>query len=92
LEKIGLTREEANKFIVKESLDEVSYFDGHDIIEMSLVFDNENMALVDFELALSDEFPSRYSIDSVEKLKKEKAVLGHRIDLLKRGKFPPVDG
>lgn len=91
LEKIREAREEVNKFIQTEPLDKTTYFDGKDIVQMSLAFDNEQLALIDYELALAEEFPSHYNQESIEQYRLEKVNLEKRIELLKKGVFPPIE-
>lgn len=91
LNKIKEARKVVDTFIQTKPLDATSYFVGKDIVKMSLAFDNEKLALLEYELALAEEFPKHYTAESINKFKDELNKLRHRIELLNKGKFPPYD-
>lgn len=59
-----------------------------DIYPMALAFDNEKKILLELDLARSEKYPSRYSQEEVENIRKEIDQLSFNIKAWEHRKFP----
>ncbi|MFA6518099.1 MAG: hypothetical protein WCV93_00400 [Candidatus Shapirobacteria bacterium] len=60
----------------------------HDIYDMALAFDTEKKIHLELNLARSEKFPDRFSVEEVESIKREINELSFNIKAWRNRKFP----
>lgn len=87
LKDLQAAHQESEKFYAKE-LKPGEPVKPVDIFEMALAFAKEDRILVELELAYSEKFPERFTLEQVEYLKKERDRLMHRIRAFQNRQWP----
>lgn len=87
LKKLSEAHKESEKHYAKE-IEPGKPTIPHDIYEMALAFDTEKRIYLELNLARSEKFPNRFTVEEIENIKKEIGEFSFKIKAWKNRKFP----